>query len=110
MKEKLAKICDQIFSIGMLLALLVAFLLFLGFIVSFFTGHDAAAAITTFLYKTLLPKTYVFAVIVCLIGLIAFAATFALYITNGENKLIYYVVRPFLNKHYDSQVRDRRIV
>lgn len=46
----------------------------------------------------------------CLIGLIAFAATFALYITNGENKLIYYVVRPFLNKHYDSQVRDRRIV
>ena len=45
-----------------------------------------------------------------LIGLIVFAATFALYITNGENKLIYYVVRPFLNKHYDSQVRDRRIV
>ena len=46
---------------------------------------------------------------VLLIGLIGFAATFALYITNGENKLIYYVVRPFLNKHYDSQVRDRRI-
>ena len=45
-----------------------------------------------------------------LIGLIVFAATFALYITNGENKLIYYVVRPFLNKHYDAQVRDRRIV
>ena len=70
MKEKLAKICEQIFSIGMLLALLVAFVLFLGFIVSFFTGHDAAAAITTFLYKTLLPNTYIFAVIVCLIGLI----------------------------------------
>ena len=46
---------------------------------------------------------------VLLIGLIGFAATFTLYITNGENKLIYYVVRPFLNKHYDSQVRDRRI-
>ena len=45
-----------------------------------------------------------------LIALIAFIATFTLYITNGENKLIYYVVRPFLNKHYDSQVRDRRIV
>lgn len=44
------------------------------------------------------------------IGLIAFAATFTIYITNAENKLIYYVVRPFLNKHYDSQVRDRRIV
>ena len=41
--------------------------------------------------------------------LIGFAATFTLYITNGENKLIYYVVRPLLNKHYDSQVRDRKI-
>ncbi len=47
---------------------------------------------------------------VLLVGLIFFVATFTLYITNGENKLIYYVVRPFLNKHYDSQVRDRRIV
>ena len=45
-----------------------------------------------------------------LIGFIGFVATFALYMFNGENKLIYYVVRPLLNKHYDSQVRDRRIV
>ena len=44
-----------------------------------------------------------------LIGLIFFVATFSLYMFNGENKLIYYVVRPFLDKHYDSQVRDRRI-
>lgn len=44
-----------------------------------------------------------------LIGFIAFVATFTLYITNGENKLIYYVVRPLLNKHYDAQVRDRKI-
>ena len=46
---------------------------------------------------------------VLLVGLIGFVATFALYITNGENRLIYYVSRPFLNKHYDSQVRDRKI-
>lgn len=46
---------------------------------------------------------------VILIGFIAFVGTFALYMFNGENKLIYYVVRPLLNKHYDSQVRDRRI-
>ena len=44
-----------------------------------------------------------------LIGFIGFVATFALYMFNGETKLIYYVVRPLLNKHYDSQVRDRRI-
>ena len=44
------------------------------------------------------------------IGFVGFVVTFALYMFNGENKLIYYVVRPLLNKHYDSQVRDRRIV
>ena len=46
---------------------------------------------------------------ILLIGLIGFVTTFTLYITNGENKLIYYVIRPFLNKHYDSQVRDRKV-
>ena len=45
-----------------------------------------------------------------LAAVIFFSATFTLYMVNGENKLIYYVVRPLLNKHYDSQVRDRRIV
>lgn len=45
-----------------------------------------------------------------LAAVIFFAATFTLYMVNGENKLIYYVVRSLLNKHYDSQVRDRRIV
>ena len=45
-----------------------------------------------------------------LVALILFVATFTMYITNAENKLIYYVVRRFLNKHYDSQVRDKRIV
>ena len=45
-----------------------------------------------------------------LAAVIFFVATFTLYMVNGENKLIYYVVRPLLNKHYNSQVRDRRIV
>ena len=45
-----------------------------------------------------------------LVGFIGFVATFPIYMFNLENKLIYYVLRPFLNKHYDSQVRDKRIV
>lgn len=45
-----------------------------------------------------------------LVGFIGFVATFTIYMLNLENKLIYYVLRPFLNKHYDSQVRDKRIV
>ena len=47
---------------------------------------------------------------VSLFGFIVFAATFTLYMFNLENKLIYYVIRPLLNKHYDAQVRDKRIV
>ena len=42
--------------------------------------------------------------------LITFVVIFTIYMGNFENKLIYYVVRPFLNKHYDAQVRDKRIV
>ena len=45
-----------------------------------------------------------------LVGFIVFVATFTIYMFNLENKLIYYVLRPFLNKHYDAQVRDKRIV
>ena len=41
-----------------------------------------------------------------LVGFIGFVATFTIYMFNLENKLIYYVLRPFLNKHYDSQVRQ----
>ena len=42
-------------------------------------------------------------------GAVFFVSTFTIYMTNAENKLIYYVVRPLLNKHYDKQPRDRRI-
>lgn len=45
-----------------------------------------------------------------LYAMLAFVGTFTIYMTNAENKLIYYVIRPLLNKHYDAQVRDRRIV
>ena len=47
---------------------------------------------------------------VVLTALALFVSTFIIYMFNLENKLIYYVLRPFLNKHYDSQVRDKRIV
>lgn len=45
-----------------------------------------------------------------LFGFIFFVGTFSLYMFNGENKLIFYVIRPLLNKHYNAQVRDKRIV
>ena len=44
-----------------------------------------------------------------LVGLIAFVVTFTIYMTNAENKLIYYVVRPLLNKLYNKQKRDVKL-
>ena len=44
-----------------------------------------------------------------IIGVGGFAATLLIYWFNLENKLIYYVVRPLLNKIYDTQKRDVRI-
>lgn len=41
--------------------------------------------------------------------LLLFAGTFAVYMLNLENKLIYNVVYPFRQNHYDAQQRDRRI-
>ena len=38
-----------------------------------------------------------------------FAGTFVIYMFNLENKLIYKVIYPFLQDHYNSQKRDRRI-
>jgi len=41
--------------------------------------------------------------------LLLFAGTFVIYMFNLENKLIYKVIYPFLQRHYNSQQRDRRI-
>lgn len=44
-----------------------------------------------------------------LIGIGGFASLIAVYWFNLDNKLIFYGVRPILNKLYDSQERDVRL-
>ena len=46
---------------------------------------------------------------VVLTALALFVSTFIIYMLNLENKLIYKVIYPLLQKHYNSQQRDRRI-
>ena len=36
-------------------------------------------------------------------------ASMLIYWWNLDNKLIFYVIRPMLNKHYDAQQRDIRL-
>ncbi|MGP1523625.1 MAG: hypothetical protein ACTTKC_10090 [Treponema sp.] len=47
--------------------------------------------------------------IVLIILAALFFLTVVIYWFNLDNKLLYYVVRPFLNKHYDAIKRDKRI-
>lgn len=44
-----------------------------------------------------------------LVGASGFAVLLAVYWWNLDNKLIFYVVRPLMNKLYDSQKRDVRL-
>lgn len=44
-----------------------------------------------------------------LLALSVIPATMLVYWFNLDNKLIYYVVRPVLNKIYDGQKRDVRL-
>lgn len=44
-----------------------------------------------------------------LLGAGAYVGMFFVYWLNLDNKLIYYGVRPILNKIYDSQERDIRL-
>ncbi len=44
-----------------------------------------------------------------LYGAGGFAALIAVYWFNLDNKLIFYVVRPLMNKIYDSQKRDVKL-
>lgn len=38
-----------------------------------------------------------------------FLLSIAVYWFNLDNKMIFYLVRPLLNKHYDKQKRDVRL-
>ena len=44
-----------------------------------------------------------------IVGAGGFAASLLIYWFNLENKLIFYVVRPLLNKLYDSQKRTHDV-
>jgi Zn-dependent protease with chaperone function len=44
-----------------------------------------------------------------ILGVGGFAATLVMYWFNLDNKMIYYGVRPLLNKLYDKQKRDVKI-
>ena len=53
--KKISDVCKLIFGYGIMITLLVGGATFLGYLVAFIVGGEAAAAICTFVYKKIIP-------------------------------------------------------
>ena len=86
--KKASKVMKAIFGYGMLLALITTVLMFLGFVVAFIVGGDVAAAISEFIYKSVVPILIYATSILVLFGLVAmyFGGEAALSSSNKSKK------------------------
>ena len=70
MLKKISDVCKLIFGYGLMITLFAGGLTFFGYVAALIIGGDAAAAICTFLYKTMIPIiTYATSILV-LFGLL----------------------------------------
>lgn len=67
---KIAAVTGVIYGYGIMLALLIGGLTFLGYVVALIVGGSAAAAICTFIYKTLYPILVYGSSVLVLLGLL----------------------------------------
>jgi len=67
---KIAAVTGIIYGYGIMLALLIGGLTFLGYVVALIVGGSAAAAICTFIYKTLYPILVYGSSVLVLLGLL----------------------------------------
>lgn len=78
--KKLSAVLKSIFGYGIMICLFAGGLTFFGYVAALIIGGDTAAAICTFLYKTVIPVIIYLSVIMVLLGLVA------MYL-NGEKAL-----------------------
>ncbi|MBE6775906.1 MAG: hypothetical protein E7543_06925 [Ruminococcaceae bacterium] len=78
--KKLSAVLKTIFGYGIMICLFAGGLTFFGYVAALIIGGDTAAAICTFLYKTVIPVIIYLSVIMVLLGLVA------MYL-NGEKAL-----------------------
>lgn len=69
-REKIGGILSRIFGIGILIALSVGGLSFVGYMVALIVGGDTAQQICTVIYKRIYPVLFAFSSIVVLLGLV----------------------------------------
>lgn len=71
MLKKISDVCKMIFGYGIMISLFVGGLTFFGYVAALIIGGDTAAAICTFLYKTVIPIVIYLSTTMVLFGLLA---------------------------------------
>ena len=69
--KKISDVCKIIFGYGIMISLFLGGLTFFGYVAALIIGGDVAAAICTFMYKTLIPIAIYMSTIMVLLGLLA---------------------------------------
>ena len=69
-RQKIANVLELVYGVGVLVALFVGGISFLGYVAAFIIGGEMATAICVFIYKTVYPILFYFSSSVVLLGLI----------------------------------------
>jgi hypothetical protein len=84
--KKLSNALKIIFGYGIMLTLLAGGMTFFGYVAALIIGGDVAAAICTFIYKSIIPVIIYVAVIMVLLGLLAMYLNGEVALTTGNKK------------------------
>ena len=84
--KKISAVLKTIFGYGIMLCLFAGGLTFFGYLAALFIGGETAAAICTFIYKTLIPYIIKASTIMVLLGLAAMYLNGEMALTSNKKK------------------------
>ena len=86
--KKISNVLKTVFGWGVMLCLFAGGLTFFGYLAALIIGGDAAAAICTFIYKTVIPYIIYGSTVMVLLGLIAMYLAGEVALTANKKKSI----------------------
>ena len=84
--KKVSQVLKKIFGYGIMICLFAGGLTFFGYLAALFIGGETAAAICTFIYKTLIPYIIKASTIMVLLGLVAMYLNGEMALTSNKKK------------------------
>lgn len=84
--QKVIRVCRILFGYGIMLSLFVGGLTFFGYVAALIIGGDTAAAICTFLYKTVMPIAIKTSTVMVLFGLVIMYMNGEVALTSNKKK------------------------